>query len=424
MKIEKLILENFKGVKDRQELEIKPITIFCGPNSSGKSSCIHALAALAQTMKLSNTQVPIVLDDEFAQIHLGRFMDVVHSRSIDDSFRIGVGLDSVKYIISATKPSPKVPPSLAIEVEYKAKGNVQEVYIQSAKIDFRKQQYFLSKVDEEFTISQGKNPKQLPFNMISTGKFGFRPKDVFEKAGKPNDEIMQAFFLGENINRNLSEALTKVLYLGPFRQGPLRRYPTRGSQPSEVGAAGEAAIPMLANEFSRSDMDHPNLEKISEWIDKMGLGKRVVIAPVANTDLYDVSLNLDDGASLSLPDLGYGISQVLPVLVQCSFAPRGSTLLFEQPELHLHEGAARKLGAVFVDVVKEKNITILAETHSPYLVMEILQCIRDGLIDKNDFVLYDVCRRDGQSVFKKVLIETEDDGSLWLEHPWTQGLER
>jgi len=80
MKIEKLILENFKGVKDRQELEIKPITIFCGPNSSGKSSCIHALAALAQTMKLSNSQVPIVLDDEFAQIHLGRFMDVVHSR--------------------------------------------------------------------------------------------------------------------------------------------------------------------------------------------------------------------------------------------------------------------------------------------------------------------------------------------------------
>jgi predicted ATPase len=64
MPIDKLIIANFKGIADRQEFEIRPITIFCGPNSSGKSSCIHALAAMAQTAKLSASQVPVVLDDE------------------------------------------------------------------------------------------------------------------------------------------------------------------------------------------------------------------------------------------------------------------------------------------------------------------------------------------------------------------------
>lgn len=156
----------------------------------------------------------------------------------------------------------------------------------------------------------------------------------------------------------------------------------------------------------------------------MGLGTNVVLAPVANTDLFDVNISLEDGASLPLPDLGYGVSQVLPVLVQCSFAPKEATLLFEQPELHLHEGAARKLGAVFANVVKEKKVNIIAETHSPHLVMEIIKSVKDGTIGIEDVVIYDVCRKEGRSYFKKVLIEKLSDGELWIDHPWQNGLKK
>ena len=52
MAISKLRIENFKGVKNRKEIEIRPITLFIGANSSGKSSCIHALASLSQTAKI------------------------------------------------------------------------------------------------------------------------------------------------------------------------------------------------------------------------------------------------------------------------------------------------------------------------------------------------------------------------------------
>lgn len=422
MKINKLIIENFKGIKERTEFELKPITIFCGPNSSGKSSCIHALAALAQTVKLANSQIPIVLDDEYAQIHLGRFLDVIHSKSIDDSFRIGVGVDRVKHLITLEKPEVKRHPPLEIEVEYKAKGAAQEIYVQSVKVDFLGTKYTLTKKGDDFSVKRGR--KKMNFNMQYAGKFAYRPKGIFEQGVTPNDDAMQAFFLGENVNRNLSDALGAVLYLGPFRQGPLRRYPTRGSQPSEVGASGEAAIPMLANEFSKHETKHPNLKRISGWVASMGLGTNVVLAPVANTDLFDVNISLEDGASLPLPDLGYGVSQVLPVLVQCSFAPKEATLLFEQPELHLHEGAARKLGAVFANVVKEKKVNIIAETHSPHLVMEIIKSVKDGTIGIEDVVIYDVCRKEGRSYFKKVLIEKLSDGELWIDHPWQNGLKK
>ena len=90
MPIDTLSIENFKGIKNKQEFSIRPLTIFCGPNSSGKSTCIHALAALAQTTKLTASHVPIVLDDEYAQVHLGRFLDVIHSKSLKESFSIGL----------------------------------------------------------------------------------------------------------------------------------------------------------------------------------------------------------------------------------------------------------------------------------------------------------------------------------------------
>ncbi len=85
MSISKLRIENFKGIRDLAEFEIKPITLFIGPNSSGKSSCIHALAALAQTSKLATSGRPLVLDDEYAQVHLGRFIEVIHSKKIHRS---------------------------------------------------------------------------------------------------------------------------------------------------------------------------------------------------------------------------------------------------------------------------------------------------------------------------------------------------
>jgi len=90
MPIDKLTISNFKGIADKTEFDIKPLTFFIGPNSSGKSSCIHALAALSQTIKLSSSKLPIVLDDEYAQVHLGRFIEVIHSKSYSDQMEIGI----------------------------------------------------------------------------------------------------------------------------------------------------------------------------------------------------------------------------------------------------------------------------------------------------------------------------------------------
>lgn len=90
MAITHVSISNFKGISEKSEFEIRPITLFIGPNSSGKSSCIHAIASMAQTVKLASSKLPIVLDDEFAQVHLGRFIEVIHSKSYSDAIEIGL----------------------------------------------------------------------------------------------------------------------------------------------------------------------------------------------------------------------------------------------------------------------------------------------------------------------------------------------
>ena len=58
---------------------------------------------------------------------------------------------------------------------------------------------------------------------------------------------------------------------------------------------------------------------------------------------------------VDIPDVGFGISQVLPVLVQCFYAPRGSIILMEQPEIHLHPSAQSALADVMIDVIRARE---------------------------------------------------------------------
>src|ERR1035438_2393491 len=96
MPIHSIKIGNFKGIAESATIPIKPITIFIGENSSGKSTVLHALAALSQTALLPNDQRALILDDEKAAVHLGRFIEIIHSRKYTDVIELGVNVGSVR----------------------------------------------------------------------------------------------------------------------------------------------------------------------------------------------------------------------------------------------------------------------------------------------------------------------------------------
>ena len=225
--------------------------------------------------------------------------------------------------------------------------------------------------------------------------------------------------------RAIADALAKTLYLGPFRQSPRRSYPTRGASPNQVGAEGESTIPLLANEAVQSKA-RPHINQIAGWLAMMKLGSKVDISRVATSDLFDVSVRLPDGADFPIADLGYGLSQVLPVLAQLSFAPEGATLLFEQPELHLHPLAQRPLASVFIDAVRKRDVHIIAETHSPHLFGQFQREVREQHLQPDEIALYRVSRNDGKTHIEPIFIDGNGDfhkktknGELFLD--WKTG---
>ena len=97
---------------------------------------------------------------------------------------------------------------------------------------------------------------------------------------------------------------------------------------------------------------------------------------------------------MNLPDVGFGISQVLPVLVQCFYAPEGSIILMEQPEIHLHPSAQSALADVMIDVInsrengKDRNIQLVIETHSEHFLRRLQRRIAEDSISQEKVSVY------------------------------------
>lgn len=422
MTIQAISICNFKGIAQRQDFPLTPITVFVGPNSSGKSSVIHAAVALAQTLKLGNTAPSLVLDDEYAHVHLGRFSEIAHTRNYTSAIEIGVdlGLHELTYHAGQRRTLSGL---CTAHYGFKSTLRTQEVYVDTA--DLRLGDYNLnikrsakSPYPYSGTVTDG---PRLRMQRANNFKF-----DPLGELGPPKEDggadYLKTFFAIRGIQTQVEAELRRTLYLGPFRQSPLRRYPFRGATAIEVGPMGEATVTMLASEYVRAQ-DRPHVRRVNEWLTYLNLARSVEVSRVGTSDLFDVNLKLPDGNALPIADLGYGLSQVLPILTQCSFAPQHATLLFEQPEIHLHEGAARRLARVFTDTAARTQGHILIETHSKELIQELFNEIRAEKISLENFSIYAVDRVDGASQYTRVPMSW-DDGEIIVDHAWAGPLAR
>lgn len=421
MPIKQLTVENFKGIAGEKTFDIRPITIFLGGNSSGKSSVIHAIATMAQTIKLGNSAPALVLDDDFAQVHLGRYIEIAHSKNYKDPMRFGVNIFHRKLNVQ-TLAGKSIDLSNGVQADYSFKSTMrtQEVFVENAVIQADSVKVEIKKPAKGAGYSatlEGFDEKQK-FSVERYKNYFFRVENI--DFTKP--EFVSSFLFLETAQQVVEEAMRTVLYLGPFRQAPLRRYPFRGTTALEVGSQGEAAITMLANE-SIQQQTRTHLKEINQWLVQLGLARTIELSRVGSSDLFDVKLTMIDGDKLPIADLGYGLSQVLPVLTQCSYAPEFSTLLFEQPELHLHHGAARKLAKVFCETAEKKKSHVVLETHSAELINEFFQIVKTGGLQVEDLAIYAVERVNGESQYTRLNVQFDGKHVEVEQHQWAHLLD-
>jgi predicted ATPase len=226
----------------------------------------------------------------------------------------------------------------------------------------------------------------------------------------------------------------QLKYIGPLRDEPKPVYPLASAiDPDNIGFRGENTAAVLelhrnspvtyipSKQFSENaktyvPRDVPLQEAVLDWLDYMGVAKGV-----QTTDRGKLGHELRVSVANAQPyhdltHVGVGVSQVLPILVLSLLAEPGSTLIFEQPELHLHPRVQSRLADFFVSMTM-LDLQCVVETHSEYLITRLrYRAAVDGHdhIPKN-VIMYFVEKQDGQSTYRPIHINRFGVIEYWPE---------
>ncbi len=395
-----LHLRNFKGWRDTGLISLKPLTIFFGTNSGGKSSIEQFFLMLKQTVDSTDRKQVLDLGNDKSAVNLGSFDALIHRHDPQNhlSFDIGWHL---------TQPLKISLPGKRENIS----GTQLHFTARIDKTERRHESVILDHFSYALSDNSGNLSLQINLNRKPTGKrdyeissqhYTFRrnpgrawplgaPIKFYGFPDEVRSYYQNADFV-QDLSLELENLFRSMCYLGPLRTRVDRLYPWTGVEPESVGYAGEQTISALLAAENRRLNYRPNQDKrslpkvVAEQLQNLGLIHEFKAKPITEGQkLHEVKVKTHAKADwVDLPDVGFGISQVLPVIVQSFYAPPNSILFIEQPELHLHPRAQANLADVLIDALnsridgRPRNLQLVIETHSEHFLNRLQRRIAES----------------------------------------------
>jgi len=425
-----LHVKNFKAWQDSGAMRLAPLTVIFGTNSSGKSSLGHLLLALKQTVQMADRKRALHLGDEQALIDLGTFADCLYAHDTTRALEFELGWKLPKRMtVSDTLGRDKYEGDaldLSAKLTTDKAGQPQTTEIR----------YTLSSDTKPvLQVTHGRGTLECdPLRLVHAQgrKWPVEPPEKFYRfADRTLSRYQNADFLAE-FALETERVLDSVFYLGPLRNPPKRVYQWSGDTPRDVGQQGEYAIAALlaAAQSGRELNRATRLRKrsfdafIAAWLVDLGVISAFKVKPVAkDRKEYEVLIKTHaDAPEVKLTDVGFGLSQVLPALVQAFYAPPGSTIWMEQPEIHLHPMAQSNLADAFISAVQSyengrpRNAQLIIETHSEHFLTRLQRRVAEGVIKPDDIAVYFVKHQRDGAQMETLQIDLAGEISNWPEN--------
>jgi len=383
--ISKITFKNYKSFAEKQELELKPITILIGKNSSGKSA-VAKLPTLIEGALAGNTEEPFSFINDGVELGAD-YRDIFHKRQPNNV---------LEFELYAKLPNEQHKLEVHIIADYKENTIPKIIYWKFDKFELIYEdntgQYFDKGRQQKISCDfQGFKLRIDPSMWIEAKSFGL---DV--------NYVGPLRVFAQNIR--------------DFRLPPKRNF-------NHVGNEGKNAYYILALESLNNGS--ALLKSINDWFEKHfeGWGIRVE----NDNPPYEIHLYKEQPEyfSVNIADVGQGMSQALPLVVS-AFLPNKSTLtVIEQPELHLHPGIHGDLAQLFAETAIQLNKKYLIETHSRNFVLRLRRMVAEKRLKKDDLAIYEVYYDQEKNTSSLKRIHVDDLGRVdyWPEGIFSEALD-
>jgi predicted ATPase len=400
-----LHIKNFKAWKDTRQIRLAPLTVIFGANSAGKSSLGHLMLALKQTAESTDRFRSLHLGDQNSQIDLGTFKDCLNNHDVTKplEFKLCWKLNTPLKVEDKPRKIALSGDQLCLESTIKADTKDQprtdSLKYRLALADKPMLEVLYAKGDKEFSITsrtgyEFKRTTGRPWPLEQPEKF-YRISER-SRAKYENADFLVDLALATEV------VLSSIYFLGPLRENPKRIYGWAGDTPLDVGPNGGRSIQAILAADAQTRMIKsgtrikPFQKLIADWLIELGVIHSFEVKPVVEgRKEYEVLLRTHAKSSeVKLTDVGFGISQVLPALVEAFYAPAGSTVWMEQPEIHLHPQVQANLANAFVSAVKARengkprNVQLIIESHSEHFLNRLQLLVAKGDVSHNDVAIY------------------------------------
>lgn len=406
-----------------------PLTGFFGANSSGKTAILQLLLMLKQTAESADRQRVLHTGDEYAYVDLGTFYDIVHNHAQPGEIRFSFGWRRQKPLsILASGGDTEQKFSLEkLHFDARIEGDADSIRVGEFAYHFS-----TNGGDVRLGMKRKTGATKSSYDMIAEGYpltrsrgrpfRTMRPVKCYGFPDEVNAEYENAGFLSDLVLA-FEQLFQRIYYLGPLREYPQRIYVWSGDQPQDVGRRGELAVQALLAARTRNTLIRRGPgrkrqrvdERVAQWLKDLKLIDSFSLEPIAeNRRDYEVRVRRSPSASeVLITDVGFGISQILPVLTLCYYAPEGSTIILEQPEIHLHPSVQAGLADVFIDAIKHRNVQIILESHSEHLLRRLQRRIAEEAIANQDTALFFVTNPRGQSKLQQLEVDPFGNITNW-----------
>jgi AAA domain, putative AbiEii toxin, Type IV TA system len=427
---------DFRCFGNSSSVEVRPITFLVGENSAGKTSFLAGVRFLLESF--SRTQNPFNRDPYF----LGGFEQIAH-------YRGGRGGRAKNFSLAFESPFPTPPrsggqtlkgipiPMIRHSFEF-GKGYPQpELESYTFSSDGTTISVVLTEDNPKITIEYAgrsqtlmpragrggpvssvikENPSFIHY-LLEELKLRNEGNEVGDLLLGIEDSGIERFDL-DAVLRSFRQS-SRILSQNVFASAPVRTQPLRTYTPSEIVASSEGShVPLELARTKRRSADAWKLTKaaLETFGKNSGLFSDIEVRQLGRGDIdpFQVLVKIN-GPATNLVDVGYGVSQALPIVYQLQNMRQNGTFLLQQPEIHLHPRAQAEIGTLLTQMPPargrpdSRKQTIIVETHSDYIIDRVRIEVARGNFRHDDVTIIFFERDQHSSTATNIFLDKDGE---------------